>query len=260
MPSDESVATPAASGRKSTGELKAPTGSLKSAAPADERARLLPIRRDFTVRLGELVIGLAAILGAVAIGLGITAYFSAHPYVVAYLLAYAIFRLADLLVRDRAGLIVDSSRFARRVMYELPVLALFFAAPFERTFVYGGEAPRWLGALGLLIELAGIWLALGARIQQVFFSPPVDGQSRRALVRSGLYRYIRHPIYAGELVLLLGWPFQYCAPVTLVLAVAIGLLFVNRLIRREEADMMAEFGDAYAAYRRLTDRMIPNLW
>jgi protein-S-isoprenylcysteine O-methyltransferase Ste14 len=217
-------------------------------------------RRDFTVRLAELVIQLVAIIGAIAIGLGITAYLSSHPYVVAYLVSYAAFRLADLLMRDQTALGLDSARFARRRIYELPLLALFFGAPFERTFIYGGEAPRWLGTLGLLIELAGIWLVLGARIQRGYFSPGGDHDSHRALIRSGLYRFIRHPIYTGEFLVMLGWPFQYGAPVTLLIAAALGFVFVNRRIRREEADMMAEYGDAYAAYIHATDRMIPNLW
>jgi len=217
-------------------------------------------RRDFTVRLAELVIQLVAIIGAIAIGLGITAYFSSHRYVVAYLVSYAVFRFADLLMRDRSALGLDTVRFAHRMIYELPLLALFFGAPFERTFVYGGEVPRWLGTLGLLIELAGIWLALGARIQREYFSPSGNHGSHRALIRSGLYRFIRHPIYTGEFLVMLGWPFEYGAPLTLLIAAVLGFVFVNQRIRREEADMMAEHGDAYADYMRATDRMIPNLW
>jgi protein-S-isoprenylcysteine O-methyltransferase Ste14 len=224
-------------------------------------ALVAPIaRRDFTVRLAELLIRLVAIIGAIAIGLGISAYFISHPYVVAYLISYAAFRLADLLMRDQTTLGLDTARLARRMIYELPLLALFFGAPFERTFIYGGESPRWLGTLGLLIELAGIWLVLGARIQRAFFASEGNHNSRRAMIRNGLYRFIRHPIYTGEFLVMLGWPFEYCAPITLLIAAMLGFVFVNRRIRREEADMLAEYGDAYVAYMHSTDRMIPNLW
>jgi protein-S-isoprenylcysteine O-methyltransferase Ste14 len=216
--------------------------------------------RDFTVRLAELAVQLAAIIGAVAIGLGISAYFSSHRRVVAYLVAYAAFRFADLLLRNQMALGVDRARFGRRMIYELPLLALFFGAPFERTFIYGGEAPRGLATLGLIIELGGIWLALGARIQREYFAPGGNRDLHRALIQSGLYRYIRHPIYTGEFLVTLGWPFEYGAPITLLSVAALGFLFVNQRIRREEADMVAEHGDAYAAYMQVTDRMIPNLW
>jgi protein-S-isoprenylcysteine O-methyltransferase Ste14 len=217
-------------------------------------------RRDFTVRLAELVIQLVAIIGAIAIGLGITDYFSSHRRVVAYIISYAAFRFADLLLRDQTALGLDSARFARRMIYELPLLTLFFGAPFERTFIYGGEAPRWLGTLGLLIELGGIWLVLGARIQRGFFAPGGNHDSHRALIRNGLYRSIRHPIYAGEFLVTLGWPFEYGAPITFLIGAGLSFVLFNRRIRREEADMLAEHGDAYAAYMLATDRMIPNLW
>jgi protein-S-isoprenylcysteine O-methyltransferase Ste14 len=217
-------------------------------------------RRDFTVRLAELAIQLSAIIGATALGLGITAYFSLHRRVMAYLVAYAAYRFADLLLRDKTALGIDSIRFGRRMIYELPLLALFFAAPFERTFFYGGEAHRRFATLGLLIELAGIWLAIGARIQRLYFAPGGNHDSRRALIRNGLYRFIRHPIYTGEFLVLLGWPFEYSAPITLLITAALGFSFANRRMRLEEAEMIAEHGDAYAAYIKVTDRMIPNLW
>ena len=233
---------------------------LESKLNAEHAAAVRVTGRDFTVRIAELIIQLAAIIGAIAIGLGISAYFSSHRHVVAYILAYAAFRLADLVLRDQVALGVDQARFGRRMPYELPLLALFFGAPFERTFIYGGEAQRWVGTLGLIIELGGIWLALGARIQREFFAPGGDHDSHRALIRNGLYRFIRHPIYTGEYLVMLGWPFEYSAPITLVIAAAVGFAFVNQRIRRDETDMIAEHGDAYIAYMHVTDRMIPNLW
>ena len=262
--SGNDISAPAEAGaRKPTGSPKAPTGSLK--APSDaalEREPNLsqPARRDFTTRLAELVIFLAAILGAVALGLGISEYFSQRPYAAAYLIAYAAFRFADLLVRDESTLGIDPARFAHRMMSELPVLAVFFGAPFERTYLYGGDAPRWLCALGLLIELGGLWLALGARIQLGFFSPPPSTSTRPALVRNGLYRYIRHPIYLGEFLVLFAWPFEYGAPVTLAIVTVSGILVTRRRIREEEADMLALLGDDYAGYIRETDAVIPNVW
>ena len=217
-------------------------------------------RRDFTVRLAELVIQLSAIVGAIAIGLGISTYFSSHPRVTAYLVSYAAFRFADLLMREQTALGLDAARFSRRMINELPLLVMFFGAPFERTFIYGGEAPQWLGTLGLIIGLAGVWLALGARIQRAYFSPDGNSNSHRSLVRNGLYHFIRHPIYTGEFLVILGWPFVYGAPVSLLLTGVLGFTFANRRIRREEADMIAQYGDAYVAYMKGTDRMIPNLW
>ena len=102
-------------------------------APPEVRAVPIPDSlpdRNFLLRLGELAIFLVAVVGAVALGLAITSYFRAHTYIAAYLLAYAGFRFADLLVRDEYG--PDPARDAviRRVADQGPLLLLFFAAPF----------------------------------------------------------------------------------------------------------------------------------
>ncbi len=264
MSVDDTITTAAPEPRKGTGSLKAPTGSLGDQARVQVETRgarvVPPARRDFATRFAELVIFLLAVLGAVALGLGISEYFTQRAYAAAYLIAYAAFRLADLMVRDETSLGIDAPHFARRIMSELPVLAVFFAAPFERTYLYGGEAPRWLCALGLLIELGGLWLALGARIQLGFFSAPRSADTRRTIVRNGLYRNIRHPIYLGEFLVLFAWSFEYGAPFTLILVLIVGSLVIRRRIRDEEADMLASFGDDYAAYIRETDALVPNVW
>ena len=45
-----------------------------------------------------------------------------------------------------------------------------------------------------------------------------------------------------------------------LITAALGFMVANRRLRREEADMIAEHGDAYVAYMHSTDRMFPNLW
>lgn len=255
MNSDES----AASSARPTGELKIPDGDTVSGG-ADASIQGAPAPRDLSVRIAELAIFLAAVLGAVALGLGITDYFASHPYVTLYLTAYGAFRVADLLVREDWMLGVDRARFASRVMHELPVLLLFAAAPFERTYLYATDGPRWIAGLGLLIELMGLWLALGARIQLGFFSAAPSGAGARKLVRSGFYRYLRHPIYAGEFLVLFAWPFEYGAPITGIVTAIAGIIVLRRRIREDETEMLALFGDEYAAYMRATDAAVPGLW
>jgi protein-S-isoprenylcysteine O-methyltransferase Ste14 len=236
------------------------TGAPDRASTVTPGKARLPAQRNFILRLGELAIFLAAGIGAVALGLGISSYFVAHPYVLAYLAAYGAFRFADLLVREEATLWTDREGFARRVAYQLPILILFAAAPFERTYIYGAEAPQWSAALGLLIELAGLWLALGARIQLGFLTPASKDGATPDLVRGVMYRYIRHPTQLGEFLVLMAWPFEYGAPVTEGLMLIIGAIVMYRRIRREETGLLAIHGDRYAQYMRETDRLLPNVW
>jgi protein-S-isoprenylcysteine O-methyltransferase Ste14 len=247
-----------------------PTGPLVQAAAAkDDAAAEIVIEpvvddvtdRNFFLRLGELAIFLVAVVGAVALGLAITSYFTAHTYIAAYLLAYAGFRCADLLVRDEYGPDPARDAVVRRVADQGPLLLLFFAAPFERTYIWGGEAPRWISGLALALELVGLWLALGARIQLGFFSwKKRNGIEKHVLVRRGFYRFIRHPVYAGVYLALIAWPIAYGAPISAVLTVVIVGMVTGRLIGREEKVLIERYGDEYRKYQDESDAMIPNLW
>src|SRR5713101_6266935 len=193
---------------KSTGGLKLPTGALESGVVLKIAPPHPHYIRSLAMRFGEAAIFLVAVIGAIALGLGITDYFAEHRYVFAYVVAYAGFRVSDLLVREDAADLPAREELVRRISVQLPLLAMFAAAPFERTYIYGGTSPAWLSALGLLLELLGMWLALGARIQLGFFSSGKGGENS-VPVKRGFYRYIRHPIYAGTFLVTLSWPLVY---------------------------------------------------
>jgi protein-S-isoprenylcysteine O-methyltransferase Ste14 len=246
-----------------------PTGPLAEsviAAVEEVALEIEPIApslsdRNFFLRLAELVIFLVAVVGAVALGLDIITYFTEHTYIAAYLLAYAGFRCADLLVREDYGPNASRDSLTRRITDQVPLLLLFFAAPFERTNLWGGEAPRWMSALALAIELTGLWIALGARIQLGFFSwEKRDDIEQRVLVQRGFYRFVRHPTYAGVFLAIMAWPIAYGAPISFVLTIIIGAIVITRAIRNEERELIARYREEYAAYQDASDAMIPNLW
>jgi protein-S-isoprenylcysteine O-methyltransferase Ste14 len=243
---------------KDTGSLTEPSGTPQMAARVGGRAF---ISRGMLLRAGEQAIFVTGVIGAVALGLGITDYFRDHHYVAAYLLAYVGFRFADLLVgEDRPPETEPGSVSERRVIDAIALLVLFAAAPFERTYLYGGEAPSWLGALGLLLELGGLWLALGSRIQLHFFSSDRSGREQMVLVKTGFYRYIRHPAYGGILLVALAWPLEYGAPIVWVLTLIIGVTVAHREIKADEEVLVARFGEEFDEYRRTTDALIPSIW
>ena len=247
----------AQSGRKPTAGLKLPTGAI----PSDGAAKIAGPHfvRSLAMRFAEAAIFLVAVIGAISLGLGITAYFAEHRYVFAFVVAYAGFRFSDLLVREDAEDLSPREELVRRVSVQLPLLAMFALAPFERTYAWGGKAPAWLAALGLLLELLGMWLALGARIQLGFFTSGKRAE-KSVPVKRGFYRYIRHPIYAGTFLVLLAWPLVYGAPVTAMLTFVFGAIFCYRRMKAEDAAMLERFGAEYETYMRETDAMIPTIW
>jgi len=108
-----------------------------------------------------------------------------------------------------------------------------------------------LGVLGLILILCG-WRA----IYKAYWSKE---RGQGALVTAGIYRYIRHPQYAGLMFLSLGMILDWATLPTLILFPVMAVTYW-RLARREENDMIVEFGDEYRAYMRNTKRFIPYIW
>lgn len=80
-----------------------------------------------------------------------------------------------------------------------------------------------------------------------------------SLVKTGVYRYIRHPQYTGLMLLSLGMIAEWATLPMLMLYPVIVIMYV-RLAKREEEDMLKEFGNEYREYRKATKMFVPFVW
>jgi len=78
------------------------------------------------------------------------------------------------------------------------------------------------------------------------------------LVETGAYRFVRHPIYGGLIIMAAGWGLTRHSVPALLGAVAL-LVFFDLKRRREEAWLRARFAD-YADYASRARRLIPWLY
>jgi protein-S-isoprenylcysteine O-methyltransferase Ste14 len=118
-----------------------------------------------------------------------------------------------------------------------------------------------------IIPYAGLILyVLGGvlRIVPVFvlgrrFSGLVAIQHGHRLKTDGLYRFIRHPSYAGLLVSCTGLVLIFRCWIGLFIVAGILAILLAR-IKAEEALLASTFGEEYEAYRRRTWRLVPWLY
>jgi protein-S-isoprenylcysteine O-methyltransferase Ste14 len=115
-------------------------------------------------------------------------------------------------------------------------------------WVVGGPT---LGLGGLLFGL-GI-LQLGRNLTP-FPMPKPDAM----LVRDGLYGYVRHPIYSGGVLGVLGWALLNGRWAGLLAALMVGVFF-DAKASREERWLTARFPE-YAAYQRQVPKLVPFLY
>ncbi|HKM34075.1 MAG TPA: isoprenylcysteine carboxylmethyltransferase family protein [Lachnospiraceae bacterium] len=83
-----------------------------------------------------------------------------------------------------------------------------------------------------------------------------DGKG--TVVKTGVYRFIRHPQYTGLLLLSVGMIAEWATLTTLIMFPIMIWLYV-RLAKREERDMVDEFGADYMEYMKTTKMFIPFL-
>ena len=83
-------------------------------------------------------------------------------------------------------------------------------------------------------------------------------QRDHTLATTGPYARIRHPQYVAFILIMLGFLFQWPTVLTLVMFPILVWMYV-RLARREEREVRAEFGAAYARYAVSTPAFVPRL-
>ncbi len=143
----------------------------------------------------------------------------------------------------------------------IPILWLMAVLPDQR--LYSIPFP-WviitsLGQLaGVIIIVLGIWQAdawsfLGMR--QILENQQPAQTSE--LIITGLYRWMRHPLYTGGLLFIWLTPLMTANTLTLVIVLSIYLVVGAKF---EERRLLHEFGEAYAAYQQEVPMLLPRLF
>jgi protein-S-isoprenylcysteine O-methyltransferase Ste14 len=125
----------------------------------------------------------------------------------------------------------------------------------RRAVLFSAGAVLWhvTSALGIIadaITIVGLVIALWARrVLGANWSANVVLKERHELIEAGPYRFVRHPIYSGVLLMLCGTMLAWGRVVGLVAFAAI-LAGLSVKASLEERLLMRHFPDAYTGYRR----------
>lgn len=87
-------------------------------------------------------------------------------------------------------------------------------------------------------------------------STAFEWENTENLVTTGIYRYIRHPMYSSLLFLTWGALLKSVSVITLVMA-GVATLAIAATARTEEAENVDQFGQEYLDYMKRTRRYVP---
>jgi protein-S-isoprenylcysteine O-methyltransferase Ste14 len=85
-----------------------------------------------------------------------------------------------------------------------------------------------------------------------------EAQKTHTLATTGPYAYVRHPQYDSFILIMLGFLFQWPTLITLIMFPILVTMYV-KLARREEREVLAEFGETYRRYMITTPAFFPRL-
>lgn len=134
-------------------------------------------------------------------------------------------------------------------------------------FIVSGVDHRshWSSVPTLVVVLADVLVAAGFLIvfrvfqENSYAASTVRVEAHQQVITTGPYQWVRHPMYAGALLMFLATPLALGSWWTLPLALALGGVIVARL--REEEQYLSRNLPGYDAYRQqVQERLIPYVW
>ncbi|HGY11864.1 MAG TPA: hypothetical protein ENK36_05840 [Desulfobacterales bacterium] len=150
---------------------------------------------------------------------------------------------------------VTSHGFYMFFAFESLLALLFFNVDF---FVFG--VFPWYQILSWILLVISAFIALSGFYCLKKHGKPVEGwEETTELIKNGIFRYIRHPLYSSLILLAIGILLKNVALQPFIACfVCISFLVAASMV--EEKENYAKFGDTYHTYAHETRRYIPFIF
>lgn len=158
----------------------------------------------------------------------------------------------------------NQKRWDTYLMAAILIIALLWLVimPLDaRRFGWSPAFPLWLKILGGVALLPSLFLIFRATTDNTFLSAQVRIQADRKqhVVSTGVYGFVRHPLYLGVALLMIGAPLLLGSVWGLILSGISFILLIIRIIGEEK--MLIEELEGYEEYKmKVKYRLIPFIW
>ncbi|MGA8852839.1 MAG: isoprenylcysteine carboxylmethyltransferase family protein [Christiangramia sp.] len=113
--------------------------------------------------------------------------------------------------------------------------------------------------VGIILTVSGIIILLLGMLQlNKNLSPFPTPKANSEFVKTGLYKFVRHPIYTGILLNFLGYGIYSGSVFRILITLVLYILFIMKA-RYEEKLLMKRYNN-YASYREKTGRFFPKIF
>lgn len=121
------------------------------------------------------------------------------------------------------------------------------------------QVPAWLSVLGAVMVAVGLGIAMLVVYQNRYAAANIVVEDQQKLVTTGLYGMVRHPMYSGSVIMIIGMPLALGSYWALIPAIVSLLLLVIRTV--DEETMLRQELPGYRDYMAgVRYRLIPLIW
>lgn len=165
-------------------------------------------------------------------------------------------------VRKR-GLTAETQSSASSDRWIMPVMGIaFFGALILPAIGHRLDWPKLslaISVIGVIVLNIGLWIMNLAMLENAHASKILDINPDQALVDTGPYARVRHPLYSGGALMMLALPIALGSLISLLPAFMSALMLVIRIPFEEE--MLVKGMDGYTEYKeRVRYKLIPGIY
>jgi protein-S-isoprenylcysteine O-methyltransferase Ste14 len=219
----------------------------------------------------KTILGFANLIFLLAIALFAPAWTLRFWQALLYLLLFAVSSAAItvyLWKRDQAllsrrisaGPIAEKSRAQQiiQLFASIGFLAILVVPSLDHRFSWS-HVPLWIVVAGDLLVVLGFYIVFKVFCVNTFTSATIEVNEQQTVISIGPYAFVRHPMYSGALVMLLGTPLALASWWGLIAFIIMIAVIVIRLLDEEKL-LLANL-PGYAEYvARVRYRLMPYVW
>jgi protein-S-isoprenylcysteine O-methyltransferase Ste14 len=225
------------------------------------------------MKAGPSFIVTAVIFPLVFLGLGGNRRWTAGWFFALWFDAMVLFSMGYMILKDPAllaerskavGAADNQKKWDQYLLLGVYALAIlwFVIMPLDaERFHWSPPFPLWIKIIGALALIPAYYFIEKATMDNTFLSTRVRIQSERKqqVITTGTYAFVRHPLYLGCFLMMMGAPLMLGSVYGLLLS-SIGTVAICFRIVGEEK-MLSEELEGYEEYKKKVKyRMIPYIW
>lgn len=121
------------------------------------------------------------------------------------------------------------------------------------------SVPAWLSLLGDVLVATGLGIAMLVIAQNGYAAATVTVESGQTLVSAGLYKFVRHPMYVGNVIMMVGIPLALGSYWGLLFVIPGAVVLTLRIL--DEEKLLLQELPGYREYaERVRYRLVPHVW